>query len=202
MDSSILDDVKKYLGSFPDYDAFDVDIIMNINAAFFNLFQLGIGCKKKSFFIDDKTPTWRDFVDDETVVSAVKQYVFLKVKNVFDPPTTGYVLSSYDRMIQELEWRIRELGANMFDEDCCCEDELPIATKEDLGCVIIGDNVGVTEEGVISVSASDIFNDKSIPVSDVDGIIDKILGTSSESDQNEDGEIDEEDKEEEKDDDG
>lgn len=191
MEASILNDVKKYLGSFPDYDAFDQDLIMNVNAAFFTLFQLGVGCKKRSFVINDSNALWSDFSKDQTIISAIKQYVFLKVKNTFDPPTSGYVLSAYERQIEELEWRLRELSEGMFanecicegDMPCCCNDShtLPIATLNSLGGVMIGDNVSVDDEGRISVSSIDLVKDETIPSTDVDDMLDRIFGSPLDS---------------------
>lgn len=119
VDSSILDDIKKYIGPAISYTVFDMDLIMNINAAFFTLYQLGVGSSDKVFTITDNKTTWSNFSFNENIVSAVKQYIYLKVRNVFDPPTSSYVLSAYESQIQELEWRLRELAAGMFESDEC-----------------------------------------------------------------------------------
>ena len=39
-------------------------------------------------------------------VEAAKQYIYLKVRTVFDPPTSGSVLEAYKKQIEELEWRL------------------------------------------------------------------------------------------------
>jgi hypothetical protein len=36
----------------------------------------------------------------------VKSYVFLKVKQLFDPPQTSYLITATEKQIQELEWRL------------------------------------------------------------------------------------------------
>ena len=43
MNGSILDSIKKNLGIVPEYTAFDDQIILDINAAFSTLHQLGFG---------------------------------------------------------------------------------------------------------------------------------------------------------------
>ena len=43
METSILKSTKKVLGLPADYDAFDVDIVMHINAILSNLNQIGVG---------------------------------------------------------------------------------------------------------------------------------------------------------------
>lgn len=102
---SILTSIKKLLGITEDYDHFDPDIIMHINSAFMILTQLGVG-PSEGFIIEDETTTWFDFVADNSKIEGVKSYVYLKVKLLFDPPTSGIVTESMNRMINELEWRL------------------------------------------------------------------------------------------------
>ena len=103
---SILTSIKKLLLIAEDYKQFDADIIMHINSVFMTLQQLGVG-PSEGFFIEDETAEWTDFVDDIAKIQAVKTYIFLKVKLVFDPGSIGSsTLASYERQIQELEWRL------------------------------------------------------------------------------------------------
>lgn len=104
---SILTSIKKLLGISEDYEQFDADIIMHINTVFLNLTQLGVG-PSKGFFIEDSSATWSDFIDveDNAQLQAVKTYVYLKVKLLFDPPLSSSVIESINRMIAELEWRL------------------------------------------------------------------------------------------------
>ena len=105
---SILTSVKKLLGIAEEYTAFDPDIIMSINSVFAILEQLGVG-PDGGFSISDVTATWSDyFGDSEEVVKAeaVKNYVGLKVKLMFDPPTSSSVMQATSNMVNELEWRL------------------------------------------------------------------------------------------------
>lgn len=102
---SILTSIKKLLGIDEEYEHFDSDIIMHINSVFMILNQLGVG-PTEGFSIKDKTTTWEDFVTDLTKVEAIKSYVYLKVKILFDPPLSSSVMESINRTISELEWRI------------------------------------------------------------------------------------------------
>ena len=111
MTDSILDSVKKALGLAPDYEAFDADVIMHINSAFSTLTQLGVG-PVGGFAIDDATRTWVNFLGDKPEASFVKTYVYLKVRLAFDPPTTGFVITSLEKQITELEWRINIMYEN------------------------------------------------------------------------------------------
>ena len=102
---SILTSVKKLLGIAEEYEQFDTDIIMHINSVFMILRQLGVG-PSEGFSINDKNSKWTDFLDDDITLESVKSYVYLKVRLLFDPPTSGVVMEATNRMISELEWRI------------------------------------------------------------------------------------------------
>ena len=102
---SILTSIKKLLGIDEEYTQFDSDIIMHINSVFLNLTQLGVG-PSEGFQIEDDLDTWEDFIGDSNQLQAVKSYVYLKVKLLFDPPLSSSVIESMNRMITELEWRL------------------------------------------------------------------------------------------------
>ena len=102
---SILTSIKKLLGIDEEYTQFDSDIIMHINSVFLNLTQLGVG-PSEGFQIEDDSDTWEDFIGDSNQLQAVKSYVYLKVKLLFDPPLSSSVIESMNRMITELEWRL------------------------------------------------------------------------------------------------
>jgi hypothetical protein len=105
MESSILTSTKKILGLDASYTVFDLDIITHINTAFSTLTQLGVG-PEAGFMIEDDTAVWDDFIVDDIQYNAVKSYVFLRVKQLFDPPTTSYLITAVDNQIKELEWRL------------------------------------------------------------------------------------------------
>lgn len=105
MEESILTSIKKLLGIPEDYEQFDADVIMHINSALFVLTQLGVG-PSGGFSISDKTSVWTDFVPDMTKIESIKSYVYLKVRLMFDPPTSSAVIEAMNRQISEFEWRI------------------------------------------------------------------------------------------------
>lgn len=102
---SILTSIKKLLGIDEEYTQFDSDIIMHINTVFLNLMQLGVG-PTEGFLIEDDSATWGDYIGDSNQLQAVKTYVYLKVKLLFDPPLSSSVIESINRIISELEWRL------------------------------------------------------------------------------------------------
>jgi hypothetical protein len=105
MSDSILISTKKILGIDADYTAFDPDIITHINTVFFNLNQLGLG-PVDGFMIEDTDDTWDAFLGTDLNLNAVKTYVYLRVRLLFDPPTTSYHIAAIKEQIQELEWRL------------------------------------------------------------------------------------------------
>lgn len=107
---SILTSIKKLLGIAEEYTHFDNDIIMHINSVFTTLTQLGVG-PSEGFFIEDDSTYWTDFIEDMTKIQAVKTYIYLKVKLVFDPGSVGSsTLAAYERQISELEWRLNMIA--------------------------------------------------------------------------------------------
>lgn len=105
MEPSILKSVKKILGLDADYTAFDIDIVTHINTTFTILQQLGIG-PVNGFAIEDDTATWDAFLGDDPKLNSVKSYIWLRVRLLFDPPQTSFVLQAMEKQIQELEWRL------------------------------------------------------------------------------------------------
>lgn len=103
--NSILTSIKKLLGLPEEYDVFDTDIIIHINSAFSTLSQLGVG-PPDGFFIEDATEQWGMFLGDDQQINSVKTYVYLKVRLLFDPPTTSFAIDSFKKQADELEWRL------------------------------------------------------------------------------------------------
>lgn len=112
---SILTSIKKLLGITEEYENFDQDIIMHINSAFMILNQLGVG-PKNGFLINDKSSTWNEFIPERSNLEAVKTYVHLKVKLMFDPPLSSTVIEAIKSQINELEWRLNVSVDPSIDE--------------------------------------------------------------------------------------
>lgn len=102
---SILTSIKKLLGISADCKDFDTDIIIHINTVFMILNQLGVGPNRVFAIEDDKT-VWSDFLEDNTNFEAVKTYIHLKVRLIFDPPLSTAVKEAIQQSINEMEWRL------------------------------------------------------------------------------------------------
>ena len=105
MDSSILTSIKKLLGIAEEDTSFDQDIIMHINTVFAILAQLGVG-PANGFSIEDDGAIWSDYLGNSTNLELVKSYIYMKVRSIFDPPTSSILADAMNKNISELEWRI------------------------------------------------------------------------------------------------
>jgi len=106
MDESILEGTKKALGVDPSYDVFDHEIMMHINSTFSTLHQIGVG-PEVPFFIKGSDDQWGSFIENNpTVLQSVKTYMQLKVKLLFDPPSSSFALESFRKQAEEFEWRL------------------------------------------------------------------------------------------------
>lgn len=99
---SILDSIKKLLGAECD-NSFDDDICIHINSVFLNLNQIGVDTN--GVIVNDSTAKWTDFLP-ENKIQAVKTFVYLKVRLLFDPPSSSAAIDSVRELIKEYEWRI------------------------------------------------------------------------------------------------
>lgn len=105
MEQSILTSTKKILGLEATYTAYDLDIITHINSVFSTLNELGIG-PVNGYMIGDAGDLWVDFLGATLKPSAVKTYVFLRVRLLFDPPATSFHTTALLEEVKQLEWRL------------------------------------------------------------------------------------------------
>ena len=105
LEENIRASIKKLLGFEEDYTAFDTDIMMHINSAFMGLHQLGVG-PAAGYALSSGLETWVEFFGTHNDLHGVKTYIYLKVRLVFDPPSTSFVIDAIQKQIAELEWRL------------------------------------------------------------------------------------------------
>lgn len=107
---SILTSIKKKLGIAEEYEQFDPDIIMDINTAFSILTQLGVG-PSEGFAITGDDEEWNDFVDSQPQLNIIQDYVYLRVKLLFDSTSlSSAVIDTIKQQISEFEWRIQVIA--------------------------------------------------------------------------------------------
>ena len=110
INQSILTSIKLLLGIPQACTDFDNIVIMHINSVFMILNQIGVG-PTQAFTIDSDTQIWMQFVKEKDQLEAVKSYMYLKVKLLFDPPLNSNVTKAMEQQINELEWRLN-VGSN------------------------------------------------------------------------------------------
>lgn len=102
-EQNILKSIKKLLGLSDDFKAFDLDVMVGINAALATLAQVTNGV----FVPIEEGTTWGDLsVKDPTVLNMAKQYIYLRTRLIFDPPSMSFLLSAIKEQIKEHEWRL------------------------------------------------------------------------------------------------
>lgn len=104
-ENSILVEIKKMLGISSDYRAFDTDIIIYINSALSRLLQLGVTpISGSNFQITGDSEKWTDLFTDDSKLNQIQTFIYLKVKMLFDPPSSATTSQSFESQIKEVEW--------------------------------------------------------------------------------------------------
>jgi hypothetical protein len=105
LEESIFKTIQGMLGPDSNYTVFDPEIAIHINSAIATLTQLGVG-PSDGFRITGPDETWSDFIGNAKDLDSVKTYIYAKVKMVFDPPSSSFVMTSLEKLCNELEWRL------------------------------------------------------------------------------------------------
>jgi hypothetical protein len=69
------------------------------------LTDIGVG-PTEGFAIADRNDTWEEFLGSGVNYEAAKTYVYLKVRSIFDPPSSSAALEAMNNQIKEYEWRL------------------------------------------------------------------------------------------------
>lgn len=121
---SILSDTKKVLGIADDYDVFDTDIKMHINATIATLTQLGVG-PLTGFTVVSGDETWETFLGTDPKLNHAQTYIYNWVRLRFDPPSSSHAVTAIKEDIRELEWRL-----NVTMEKTLYVDPEPVPAEE------------------------------------------------------------------------
>ena len=116
-DESIFDTLKEMIGPLEDSDAFDIDFLVHINTILAVLTQIGVG-PTTGFEITGPDETWGMLLEESPLLNHVKTYMYLRLKKIFDPPESGTLMESIQKLIDELEWRIdAEIRRTIYKEE-------------------------------------------------------------------------------------
>ena len=116
MEESILKTIKQLIGCPDDFEQFDLDLIVHINSAFATLTHLGVG-PKEGYRIIGADNVWSEFEDNAQKLSLIKDYVYIKTRLLFDPPTSGSLMDILKEQLKEMEWRLYILYDSISEDD-------------------------------------------------------------------------------------
>ena len=105
MNENILASIKKMNNVLEDDKSFDQDLILYINSALMIVMQEWHGMDH-AFKLEDGTETWDDLLGEDTDYEGVKELIGLRVRLMFDPPTSSVAVEAIKSQIQDLEWRM------------------------------------------------------------------------------------------------
>ena len=104
VEDSILLSIKKLLGMDPiEFTQYDTDLIIHINTFIEFLNQLGVDIPE-GFKINDENALWSDYLNKpeyNDIKDSIKNYIYLRVRLVFDPSTNSSLLNSINDTIKE-----------------------------------------------------------------------------------------------------
>lgn len=105
-EQSILNTVKGICGIHPTNSDLDRDLIPALNSVLFILYQEGLA--DESYTVTDELKTWGDILvngDHPEAINSIAEWVGLRTKLIFDPPTSSALMQALKDNIAELEWR-------------------------------------------------------------------------------------------------
>lgn len=106
LDVSIVRDVAGLLGVEENAEYFDSEIISSISNALLSLQQIGVPVSQTDV---NATTTWSSVLDAEGGILPIREYVRLKTRLLFDPPTQTALTEAIKSSILELEYRLNTL---------------------------------------------------------------------------------------------
>lgn len=106
IENSILHDMKQMVGQEWDDNTYDLDLKIHINTVFFDLTQIGVG-PSTGFSIDGPETKWDEFVSEPKSLHAIKSYMHLRMRLLFDMPANGFLVTSIEKQIEKMEVRLQ-----------------------------------------------------------------------------------------------
>lgn len=106
MNDNILASVKTMCNVLEDDHSFDNDLILLTNSVLMEIMQEWHGMNH-AFRLEDGTETWDDLLGENTTdYEGVKTLIGLKVRLLFDTPSSQTVHQAIVDEIKNLEWRL------------------------------------------------------------------------------------------------
>lgn len=97
----VLTDVKKLVGIYETDTSWDLDVLTAINTGMATVSQLGM-----TFVNVDSSTAWSALTTDGPLQALIKSYLWMKVKQIFDPSQSNNAKEAMGELLKELEFRI------------------------------------------------------------------------------------------------
>ncbi len=105
LEESILLDIRAACNLEQTDSDFDSQILPLLNSQIMMAHQFGVG--ENGFLVNDTSETWGDLLGaDGHKLAAIRTWLGLSVKLLFDPPDNASVLKSYQDQIAKMEWML------------------------------------------------------------------------------------------------
>jgi hypothetical protein len=106
--NAVLASTKELLDVPAEATEFDFQLVLHINTALATLNQI-ISGPEPAYQITLEDGDLADLIpNDKATRNLVQMYIYAKVRLVFDPPTSSFVLTSLKENIAEYEWRLSD----------------------------------------------------------------------------------------------
>jgi hypothetical protein len=105
--NSVLTGIKELLGIPESVTDFDNQLVMYTNMAFMSLHDIGFMPSVAVYQMTLEDGDLDDYLPaDPSIHHTIMIYLHAKVRLVFDPPASAFVLASLEKFIAEQEWRL------------------------------------------------------------------------------------------------
>ena len=100
-EETILTVIKNFIGISTSDPHFDDELLMHINLIIAELEIVGTTNK---VIVCSKDTVWTDYLVKEVDIASIQTLIGMKVKMVFDPPANSFLVESYNKQIDKMEW--------------------------------------------------------------------------------------------------
>lgn len=102
---SVLETLRVLAGLDSSDPSYDTELIIHANTMLMALTQMGVG-PASGFVITGTGEKWSDFLGSSVGFEAAKTYIELKIKLIFDPPSSSFAIQAMKEQIEEIGWRL------------------------------------------------------------------------------------------------
>lgn len=106
MPTSILGAAKETLGIQAEDKSFDTELVIHINSVLADLNDFGVG-PADGFSVTSEQEDWETFLGSDKKLNTAVSYMYLRLRLLFDPPSTGPAMDSFSKQADQMAWRLQ-----------------------------------------------------------------------------------------------